>query len=167
LHASGTFSGYCGGSGVNDNVSSAIGAGPIVDLEPAAVMGTSGYLALMFLQKTDCSMGTMPSGIKGRYLFWGEMANNGKVLESYLKNLIYAQDCFDTGEIPIECTIASRVAAQVPPGSEGVIFYHGLMARCLQEDPYMRGGFLNLSHATSQAHLTRGSRSRHELAPAA
>ncbi len=72
--------------GVNDNSSSAIGAGSIADSEPAAVMGTSGYLAShVSFKKTDinCSMGTMPSAIKGRYLFWGELANNGKVLESY------------------------------------------------------------------------------------
>ena len=31
--------------GVNDNSSSAVGAGSIADAEPAAVMGTSGYLA--------------------------------------------------------------------------------------------------------------------------
>ena len=146
--------------GVNDNSSSAIGAGSIAESEPAAVMGTSGYLAShVSFKKTDInsSMGTMPSGIKGRYLFWGEMANNGKVLESYLKNLIYAQDGFDTGIIPTDMyNRASQVAAQVPPGSEGVIFLpwlNGIFSP--GEDQYMRGGFLNISHKTSRAHLTR------------
>lgn len=146
--------------GVNDNSSSAIGAGSIADSEPAAVMGTSGYLAShVSFKKTDInsSMGTMPSGIKGRYLFWGEMANNGKVLESFLKNLIYAQDGFDTRKIPSDMyERASQVAAQVPPGSEGVIFlpwFNGTFSP--GEDQYMRGGFLNLSHKTSRAHLTR------------
>ena len=71
---------------VNDNSTSAVGAGSIADGEPAAVLGTSGFLAShVSFKKTDinASMGTMPSGIKGRYLFWGELANNGKVLESY------------------------------------------------------------------------------------
>ena len=146
--------------GINDNSSSAIGAGSIADSEPAAVMGTSGYLAAhVSFKKTDInsSMGTMPSGIKGRYLFWGEMANNGKVLESYLKNLIYAQDAFETGKIPADMyERASQVAAQVPPGSEGVLFlpwFNGSFSP--GEDQYMRGGFLNLSHKTSRAHLTR------------
>ena len=146
--------------GANDNSSSAIGAGSIADSEPAAVMGTSGYLAShVSFKKTDInsSMGTMPSGIKGRYLFWGEMANNGKVLESYLKNLIYAQDCFDTGKIPDDMyDRASQAAALVPPGSGDVIFlpwFNGSFSP--GEDPYMRGGFLNLSHKTSRAHLTR------------
>ena len=146
--------------GVNDNSSSAVGAGSIADSEPAAVMGTSGYLAThVSFKKTDItsSMGTMPSGINGRYLFWGEMANNGKVLESYLKNLTYAQDGFDTGKIPDDMyERASQVAAPVPPGSDGVIFlpwFNGTFSP--GEDRFMRGSFLNLSHNTSRAHLTR------------
>jgi xylulokinase len=146
--------------GVNDNSSSAIGAGSVADSEPAAVMGTSGYLAShVSFKKTDInsSMGTMPSAMKGRYLFWGEMANNGKVLESTLKNLFYAQDYFDTGKVPDDMyDRASKVAAQVPPGSEGVIFlpwFNGSFSP--GEDQYMRGGFLNLSHKTSRAHLAR------------
>ena len=146
--------------GVNDNSSSAIGAGSVSDSEPAAVMGTSGYLAShVSFKKTDInsSLGTMPSGIKGRYLFWGEMANNGKVLESYLKNLIYADDEMSTGEIPADMyERASQAASQVNPGSEGILFlpwFNGIFSP--GEDQYMRGGFLNISHKTSRAHLTR------------
>ncbi len=53
-----------------------------------------------------------------------------------------------------EC--ASQVAARVPPGSEGVIFlpwFNGSFSP--GEDQHMRGGFLNLSHKTTRAHLTR------------
>jgi xylulokinase len=146
--------------GVNDNSSSAIGAGSIADAEPAAVMGTSGYLACHVpFKKTDinASMGSMPSGIKERYLFWGELANNGKVLESYLKNLVFAEDCFDTGQVPDDMyERASRVAADVPPGSNRLVFlpwFNGSSSP--GEDQHMRGGFLNLSHKTTRAHLTR------------
>jgi xylulokinase len=146
--------------GVNDNSSSAIGAGAIADSETAAVLGTSGYLAShVSFKKTDIasSMGTMPSGIKGRYLFWGELSNNGKVLESYLRNLVYFQDGFDTGKVPDDMyDRASQIAAEVQPGSEGVLFlpwYNGSLSP--GEDPHMRGGFLNLSHKTNRAHLTR------------
>ena len=146
--------------GVNDNSSSAIGAGSVADSEPAAVMGTSGYLAShVSFKKTDInsSMGTMPSAMKGRYLFWGEMANNGKVLESALKNLVYAQDALRQGRCPRTFTNApARLRRTVPPGSEGVIFlpwFNGSFSP--GEDQYMRGGFLNLSHKTSRAHLAR------------
>ncbi len=146
--------------GVNDNSSSAIGAGSIADSEPAAVMGTSGYLAAhVHHKKTDLnsSMATMPSAIKGRYLFWGELTNNGKVLDAYLKNLVFAQDGFDTGGVPTDMyERASQLALQAPPGSEGVLFlpwFNGTLSP--GEDQYMRGGFLNLSHKTSRAHMTR------------
>ena len=49
---------------------------------------------------------------------------------------------------------ASKVAASVPPGSEGVLFlpwFNGSFAP--GEDQYIRGGFLNISHKTSRAHL--------------
>lgn len=146
--------------GVNDNSSSAIGAGSIADGEPAAVMGTSGYLAAhVSFKKTDinASMGTMPSGFRDRYLFWGELANNGKVLESYLRNFVYARDGLADGKIPDDLyDRASAAAADVPPGSDGVLFlpwFNGSFSP--GEDQYMRGGFLNLSHKTTRAHLTR------------
>lgn len=147
-------------SAINDNSSSAIGAGAISPGETAAVMGTSGYLAAHVpLKKTDIasSMGTMPSGLKDSYLFWGEMANNGKVLESYLTNLVYAHDALNDGDVPADMyPRASASAASVPPGSEGVIFlpwFNGAFSP--GEDPLLRGGFLNISHLTTRAHLTR------------
>ncbi len=146
--------------GINDNSSSAIGAGSLTGSEPAAVMGNSGYLATHVpFKKTDLNntMATMPSGHPGRYLFIAELANNTKVLDSYLKNFIYAQDAFETGPIPHELyERASRQAANVQPGSGGVIFlpwFNGILSP--GEDPFMRGGFLNLSHKTDRAHLTR------------
>ncbi len=146
--------------GVNDNSTSAVGAGAIADGEAVACLGTSGHLAShVSFKKTDLfsTTATMPSGIKGRYLYWGDLANNGNILESYLKNQVYSQDGFETGIIPGDMyTRASQVAAQVPPGSEGVIFlpwFNGILAP--GEDPYMRGAFLNLSPRTSRAHLTR------------
>lgn len=146
--------------GVNDNSTSTVGAGSIAQAEPVAVLGTSGYLSSHVpFKKTDIfnSMGTNPSGIKGQYLFWGELTNNCQVLESYLRNLLFAQDCFETGKVPDDVyERANQAALQAPPGSEGVLFlpwFNGSLAP--SEDPYMRGGFLNLSHKTTRAHLTR------------
>ncbi|HEX8993068.1 MAG TPA: FGGY-family carbohydrate kinase [Anaerolineales bacterium] len=146
--------------GVNDNSSSAIGAGAIANTEPAAVLGTSGYLAChVSFKKTDinASMGTMPSAIRGQYLYWGELSNNGKVLDSYLGNMLFADECLEAGAIPGEVyTRASAMAADVAPGSEGVLFlpwFNGSLSP--GEDPHLRGGFLNLSHRTRRAHLTR------------
>jgi xylulokinase len=147
-------------TGVNDNSTSAIGAGAISDSEPAAVMGTSGHLAAhLSFKKTDIfhTIATIPSGINGRYLFWADLGNNTKVLESYLRNLIYAQDDFNSGPLPADIyERTNRMAAQAPAGSDGVLFlpwFNGIISP--GEDQYMRGGFMNLSSRTTRAHLTR------------
>ena len=81
--------------GVNDNSTSAVGAGSIGNAEPAAVMGNSGHLAFHLpFKKSDMghTIATIPSGIKGSYLFWADLGNNGKVLDTCLKNLFSAED---------------------------------------------------------------------------
>lgn len=146
--------------GVNDNSTSAVGAGSIGDSEPAAVMGTSGHLAFHLpSKKTDIfhTLATIPSGIRGQYLFWADLVGNTKVLESYLKNLVYADDEFMPGPVPADMYArASQVAAHAPAGSGGVLFlpwFNGILSP--GEDPRMRGAFVNLSHKTSRSHLTR------------
>ncbi len=146
--------------GVNDNSTSAIGAGSIGNGEPAAVMGSSGHMAFHVpFKKTDIAhtVCTIPSGIKGSYLFWADLANNGKVLESFLRNFIYSQDVFGTDGMQTDIyERASEAAATVPVGSDGVLFlpwFNGSLSP--GEDPHMRGGFLNLSHKTTRAHMAR------------
>ncbi len=140
--------------GVNDNSSSAVGAGSIGTAQPAAVMGSSGHMAFhVSFKKTDINhtICTIPSGVKGSYLFWADLANNGRVLETFLRNLL----CVDGASATIYDR-ASEAAASVPAGSEGVLFlpwFNGSLSP--GEDAYMRGGFLNLSHKTARAHLTR------------
>ncbi len=147
-------------TGVNDNSTSAVGSGAVMDFDAVAVLGTSGYLACHLpFKKTDLTsfITTMPSGIPGRYLIFAELGNNGKVLDSYLHNLIYFPDEFFHLEAPVDVyERLSQIADQTPPGSEGVLclpWFKGTFAP--SEDQYLRGGFLNLSHRTTRAHLTR------------
>jgi xylulokinase len=146
--------------GVNDNSCSAIGAGSTGTAEPAAVMGTSGHMAFHVpFKKTDIfhTVCTIPSGIKDSYLFWADLANNGKVYESFIKNFLFVDEAAGINGISRSMyERADRLALDVPPGSEGVLFlpwFNGTLSP--GEDPYMRGGFLNLSHRTTRAHLTR------------
>jgi len=146
--------------GVNDNATSAVGAGSIGNAEPAAVMGSSGHIAFHVpFKKSDLNnlMGTIPSGLKDSYLFWSDLGNNGKVLETSLKILLCDQDSLDAGGVsPDVFAHADRIAAPIPPGSGGVLFlpwFNGSLSP--SADEYMRGGFLNLSHSTGRAHLVR------------
>jgi xylulokinase len=146
--------------GVNDNSTSAVGAGSIGNAEPAAVMGNSGHLAFHLpFKKSDIihTIATIPSGIPGSYLFWADLGNNGKVLDTSLKNLLSADDNLDTGAVPAEVYArADRIAGSVPPGSGGVLFlpwFNGSLSP--GQDEYLRGGFLNLSHSVGRGHLMR------------
>lgn len=146
--------------GANDNQTAAIGSGAVLDYDFALVLGSSGFLAghLPF-RKTDIfhMLTTLPSPLPDRSLFWGELGNSGKVLDSYLNNLVYGKDDFYQEPAPDDVyDRASAIAMQVPPGSEGVIFLPWFNPPLgPEEDRFMRGGFLNLSHKTTRAHLTR------------
>jgi xylulokinase len=147
-------------SGANDNSVAPIGAGAILDYESAAVMGTSGMLCFHVpFKKTDVmhTVATMPSALPGRYLFWSDLGNNGKVLDSYLSNLILWTDELGPGELNQEVyEKMNRAAAGVQPGCDGLLFlpwFNGSLSPA--EDPSMRGGFLNISNRTTRNHLTR------------
>jgi xylulokinase len=146
--------------GVNDNSTSAVGAGSIGNAEPAACMGNSGHMAFHLpYKKSDMNhtISTIPSGIKGSYLFWADLGNNGKVLETCLKNLFNTEDNLDSVAVNADVYAhAERISEQAPAGSGGVLFlpwFNGSLSP--GEDQYLRGGFLNLSHSTSRSHLMR------------
>jgi len=146
--------------GTSDHGTSAVGAGSIGDAEPAAVMGSSGHMAFHLpFKKTDLfnTIATIPSGIKGSYVFWADLGNNGKVLDTCLKTLLCSPDNLDTTAVPLDIyQRADRISASVPPGSGGILFlpwFNGPISP--GQDELLRGGFLNLSHSTSRAHLMR------------
>jgi len=146
--------------GVSDHSISAIGAGSVGEAEPAAVMGSSGHMAFHLpSKKTDMlnMMCTIPSGIKGSYVFWSDLGNNGNVLDTCLKNLLGDQDDLTPGTVPADLyERADRIAAPIPPGSGGVLFLPWLNGSLSPDgDEYLRGGFLNMSHSTGRSHLIR------------
>jgi xylulokinase len=100
---------------------------------------------------------TMPSALQGRYLFQGDLGNTGKVLDSYLKNFVYHPDAFSNSDQNQDMyALASQIAAEVPAGSEGVLFLPWLNGSYApSEDPTARGAFLNLSNKSNRAHMTR------------
>lgn len=145
---------------VNDNSTSAVGAGSIGRAEPAACMGNSGHLAFHLpFKKSDMihTISTIPSGVRDSYLFWADLGNNGKVLETSIRNLLYSEDDLGTGAVPADMYArADRIAASAPPGSGGVLFlpwFNGSISP--GQDEYLRGGFLNLSHSIGRGHLMR------------
>jgi xylulokinase len=148
-------------SSANDNSVALIGSGAIADYEAVAVLGTSGMLVFHVpYKKTDLlrMLFTIPGALNNRFIFWGDTLNTGKVVDSFLKNLVYGQDAFSNGYLPENIYAQlNQAAAQVPAGSDGVLFLPwfngGTTAPAV--DPYLRGGFINLATRTSRNHLAR------------
>ncbi len=144
-----------------DNSVAPVGAGAVGDYEAVAVMGTSGMLVYHFpKKKSDLMLGlvTMPSAINGRYVFSADTGNTGAVVNAFLNNLVYGRDDFAHGDIPEDIyERLNHAAAQVPVGSEGVLFLPWFNTGALSptSDRFLRGGFINLTNHTSRNHLAR------------
>lgn len=145
--------------GTGDVQSAAVGSGAVADFEGHLYIGTSSWLTCHVpFKRTDLvrSIATIPSAIPGRYLVADEQECAGVCLTFLRDNVFFADDELDT-ERPVDAYPAfDRVAATAPAGSDGVIFTPWLQGeRTPVEDPFVRGGFFNLSLRTTRAHLVR------------
>jgi xylulokinase len=144
-----------------DNSVAPIGSGAIADYEAVAVLGTSGMLVFHFPnKKTDLihMLATMPSALSNGFVFWADTGNTGKVVDSFLKNLVYGQDAFCAGDMPEDIYAKlNQAAAQITAGSDSVLFLPWFTGGSLAPaaDPFLRGGFINLSTRTTRNHLAR------------
>jgi xylulokinase len=147
-------------AGTTDTQSAAIGSGAVRDFEGHLYLGTSAWLSCFLpFKKTDLinNMASLPSAIPGRYYLANEQECAGVCLTFLRDNLIYSQDALGTGARPAEAyPLFDRIAAQVPAGSDGLIFTPWLYGeRTPVEDHAVRGGFFNLSLKTKRDYLVR------------
>jgi xylulokinase len=144
-----------------DNSVAPIGSGAIADYEAVAVLGTSGMLVFHIpFKKTDLIhfLASAPSALNDRYLIEADTGNTGKVVDSFLNNLVYGQDCFSTNDKPEDVyTRLNNAAALVPVGSDGVLFlpWFSTGSYAPTNDPLLQGGFINLTNSTTRNHLAR------------
>jgi xylulokinase len=135
-------------AGGGDNAAAAVGNGVIKGGLASCSIGTSGVL---FAHSDKLSLD--PSGrlhafchaVPGRYHLMGVTLSAGGSLRWWrdvLGNITYEE--------------MGRLAAQAPPGSEGLVFLPYLTGeRSPHLDPLARGAFFGLSSRHSAAHLTR------------
>jgi xylulokinase len=148
-------------TGSADMHTSVIGSGAVRDYEGVIVLGSSTFLTCHVpAKKTDIThfLTTMPSPLPGRYVLFADMDGTGpKVLDAFLANLVYPNDLLLNQEAPPDVyDRVGRAVEEIPPGSDGVLalpWFNGTL--CPQEDPAMRGGFVNVSYRTTRTHLTR------------
>ena len=146
--------------GMFDNQAAIPGAG-IVDLLQglllvSTTLSLNGYIDS---KKTDIvkSIASIPSCLPGKYMLLCEQGLGGKCLEFHLKNVVCHDDALSVADMPEDAyERLNEMAAEVPPGADGVIFLPWLTGSYApSENRNARGGFLNLSLETNRCHLTR------------
>lgn len=147
-------------AGTPDLHSAGVGSGATRDGEAHLYVGTSSWLTCHVpFKKTDLlhNMATLPAPIPGRYFVGNEQETAGACLTFLRDNLFFHQDGIPTGPPPPDIyRLFDAAAAGAPPGSGGVIFAPWLYGeRTPVEDPYIRGGFHNLSLNSTRPHLIR------------
>ena len=147
-------------SGTPDVQSAAIGSGAVKDYEGHFYIGTSSWLVCHVpFKKTDMfhNMGTIPSGIPGRYIIANEQESAGACLNFVKNNLLYYKDELNTGPAPKDFyKVVDRIVEKVPAGAEGLQFLPWLYGeRSPVDDHSVRGGFYNMSLQHNRSHILR------------
>lgn len=147
-------------SGLMDTQAATIGAGIVAEGEGYFVVGTTSWLACLARRKrTDLShqLATMPAALPGRLQVSAEQGPAGRCLELLKDNLLYDASSPDGPAPPPDAfERLERLAAVVPPGSDGLIFtpwVSGVLAP--SEDHFTRSAFFNQTLATTRGHYAR------------
>jgi xylulokinase len=146
--------------GTPDVHSAAIGSGAIQDYEGHLYIGTSSWLTCHIpYKKTDLAhnMASLPSAVPGRYLVINEQETAGASLRFLKDNILFHQDELQREMIRDDVfQVFDRAVAQVPAGSNGVIFTPWLNGeRTPIDDHLTRGGFFHLSLHHTRPDLIR------------
>ncbi|HET9022756.1 MAG TPA: FGGY-family carbohydrate kinase [Ornithinibacter sp.] len=151
-------------AGTGDTTAAAVGAGATADYDAHLYVGTSAWLSCHVpFKRTDVvhNIASLPSVVPGKYWVATVQDVAGKAVDWLLDSVVYAQDgMLDASTPPPPPTDAldrvNRLAASAPPGCNGVVFTPWLNGeRTPVDDPYLRGGWFNVSLATTRADLAR------------
>jgi xylulokinase len=146
--------------GAPDLHSATVGSGAVRNFEGHLCIGTSDWLLCHVpYKKTDINhnMASLPSAIPGRYLLCFEQECAGANLQFLRNKMFFHQDELLSGEqMPGVYKIFDQIVERVKPGSEGLIYTPWLVGeRAPVDNPYIRGGFVNLSLDMDREHIIR------------
>ena len=147
-------------AGTPDIPATAIGSGAVLDFQPHLYIGTSSWLSCHVpFKKLDVfhSIGSLPSAIPGRYLVIDEQEGAAGCLNYVLDHVFSSADELSPQGKPDDAhERLNRLAEGSPPGSQQVIFTPWLFGeRTPVQDPWVRGGFFNVSLENTRADLAR------------
>jgi xylulokinase len=147
-------------TGTGDVHSAAVGSGAVTDFAPHLYIGTSSWISCHVpFKKTDAlrNVASIPAALPGKYLVADEHETAGACLTFLVHNVLSGDDALGSG--PPEGNVykvLDEVAATVAPGANGSLFTPWLNGeRSPVDDHTIRGGFHNLSLATSRPDLVR------------
>lgn len=147
-------------AGCADLHSAAVGSGAVEDYKPHFYIGTSSWLVCHLpFKKTDMdhNMATLPSGLPGRYILVNEQECAGACIQFLRDKVLFRKDEFSPNGPPENFyEVMNNMAAEVPAGSDGLIFIPHLYGeRSPVEDHHARGAFFNLSLNHDRRHMIR------------
>jgi xylulokinase len=147
-------------TGTGDVHSAAVGSGAVTDFAPHLYIGTSSWISCHVpFKKTDAlrNVASIPAALPGKYLVADEHETAGACLTFLAGNVLFGDDGLG-GQRPDGniYKLLDEVAAAVAPGANGALFTPWLNGeRSPVDDHTIRGGFHNLSLATSRPDLVR------------
>lgn len=144
---------------MNDTQAAAIGTGAFLPERGGLNIGTTcQVLAHRDGKGTDFSshLVSAPSPLPGKHLILAENGLGGGALRFLVERVLFTEGAFGSAgrEAPYEHL--DRALASAAPGARGVVFLPWLAGALFPEDdPLVRGGFLNLSLETTREDLLR------------
>jgi xylulokinase len=147
-------------AGAIDNTAAAIGSGAVDDFMPHLYIGTSSWIAAHVpFKKTDVSssLASVPCALPDCYLLTALQATAGGNLNFLRDNILYHQDeLLQEANVPDVFKIMDRIAARVPPGSNGVIYTPWIWGeRAPVDDRNLRAGLYNISLNNNREDIIR------------
>jgi xylulokinase len=145
--------------GMGDVHSAAVGSGAVADFDPHLYIGTSSWISCHVPYKKTAitsNVASIPAAIPGKYLVADEHETAGACL-TLLQDLFYAHD--ELGSLPRAdnaLELFDKIAETQPTGANGAMFTPWLNGeRTPVDDHTIRGGFHNLSLATTRRDMVR------------
>ncbi|MHB8681630.1 MAG: xylulokinase [Acidimicrobiales bacterium] len=147
-------------TGTGDVHSAAVGSGAVADLDAHLYIGTSSWISCHVpFKKTDAlrNVASIPAALPGRYLVADEHETAGACLTFLAESVLAGDDGLGPSEAPTDVyRRLDEVAAAAPPGANRTLFTPWLNGeRSPVDDHTIRGGFHNLSLATTRRDLVR------------
>jgi xylulokinase len=137
-----------------DHQSALVGSGAVRDFEGHLYIGTSSWIeCIVPFKKTDMfhSIASIPSALPGKYQCIDEQDIAGGSLPFLLNNILFYKNGLNQALPPdTPYQRMDKIAEQVPPGSNGVIFTPWLNGeRSPVDTTTLRGGVYNISVTTN------------------